>query len=142
MWHNCNEQDRPWQLESSCEVIWVRVEAASCLHLCAISLHATVCCVFWCHAVGFVMGMVFGILTRLFLRFMRYLGASHDQEVALTLGMAYLAYWITGQPCKGSGEAPYTSTHVFTTIPAAWRLFGPCALRCCLVSIFKQRGRP
>jgi hypothetical protein len=50
------------------------------------------------------MGMVFGILTRLFLRFMRYMGAGHDQEVALTLGMAYLAYWITAIPCKGSGE--------------------------------------
>lgn len=35
----------------------------------------------------------------------RYMGATHDQEVALTLGMAYLAYWITGIPCKGSGEA-------------------------------------
>jgi hypothetical protein len=33
----------------------------------------------------------------------RYMGASHDQEVALTLGMAYLAYWVTGIPCKGSG---------------------------------------
>jgi hypothetical protein len=49
------------------------------------------------------MGMVFGILTRLFLRFMRYMGAGHDQEVALTLGMAYLAYWVTAIPCKGSG---------------------------------------
>jgi hypothetical protein len=33
----------------------------------------------------------------------RYAGANHDQEVALTLGMAYLAYWVTGVPCKGSG---------------------------------------
>lgn len=56
------------------------------------------------HAVGLVMGVAFGVFTRLCLRFMRYLGASHDQEVALTLGVAYLAYWITAQPCKGSGE--------------------------------------
>jgi hypothetical protein len=28
---------------------------------------------------------------------------SHDQEVALTLGMAYLAYWVAAIPCKGSG---------------------------------------
>lgn len=134
-----------------------------------------------CCAVGFIMGMVFGVLTRLFLRFMRcvgcisgycchslycefpkeqqhacrwgrqvswfipirmdalfrtlcsygnvtrqfagllsvwlhgqhgvcdgcrYMGAGHDQEVALTVGMAYLAYWVTGQPCKGSGKPP------------------------------------
>lgn len=59
-------------------------------------------------AVGFVMGMVFGVLTRFILRYMRYLGASHDQEVALTLGMAYLAYWVTGQPCKGSGMTAET----------------------------------
>jgi hypothetical protein len=47
--------------------------------------------------------MAFGVLTRLLLRLMRHLGAGHDSEVALTLGMAYLAYWITGIPCKGSG---------------------------------------
>lgn len=55
-------------------------------------------------AVGFIMGLVFGTMTRLLLRFMRYLGAGHDQEVALTLGMAYLAYWVTAIPCKGSGR--------------------------------------
>jgi hypothetical protein len=38
------------------------------------------------------------------LRFMAYCNASKDQEVALTLAMAYLAYWVTGSPCKGSGE--------------------------------------
>eukprot|EP00882_Tetradesmus_deserticola_P021824 GHRQ01023626.1.p1 GENE.GHRQ01023626.1~~GHRQ01023626.1.p1 ORF type:complete len:386 (+),score=167.11 GHRQ01023626.1:523-1680(+) len=59
--------------------------------------------VFQLGIIGFLMGMVFGMLTRLFLRFMRYMGAGHDQEVALTLGMAYLAYWITAMPCKGSG---------------------------------------
>ena len=50
------------------------------------------------------MGLAFGLLTRLLLRFMAYLNASKDQEVALTLAMAYLAYWVTGSPCKGSGE--------------------------------------
>lgn len=63
------------------------------------------CCCCCCTAVGFVMGMAFGVLTRLLLRYMRYMGAGHDQEVALTLGMAYLAYWITAMPCKGSGAA-------------------------------------
>ncbi|KAF8065728.1 NHX8 [Scenedesmus sp. PABB004] len=59
--------------------------------------------VFQLATIGFVMGMAFGVATRLFLRFMRHMGAGHDQEVALTLGMAYLAYWITAVPCKGSG---------------------------------------
>jgi uncharacterized membrane protein (DUF4010 family) len=40
----------------------------------------------------------------------RYMGASHDQEVALTLGMAYLAYWVTGIPCKGSGGHFFVNT--------------------------------
>jgi hypothetical protein len=44
----------------------------------------------------------------------RYMGASHDQEVALTLGMAYLAYWVTGIPCKGSGEGFLVNSHSVT----------------------------
>lgn len=34
---------------------------------------------------------------------MRRFGAGRDQEVALTLAMAYLAYWVTASPGRGSG---------------------------------------
>jgi len=54
-------------------------------------------------AVGFLMGYAFGFLTRMMLRVMRRFGAGRDQEVALTLAMAYLAYWVTSSPCQGSG---------------------------------------
>lgn len=53
--------------------------------------------------VGFLLGYAFGFLTRVLLRLMRQVGAGRDQEVALTLAMAYLCYWVTGSPCKGSG---------------------------------------
>ncbi|KAI8472713.1 MAG: Sodium/hydrogen exchanger family-domain-containing protein [Monoraphidium minutum] len=59
--------------------------------------------VFQFATIGFVMGWFFGWLTRMMLRVMRRFGAGNDQEVALTLAMAYLAYWITASPCKGSG---------------------------------------
>lgn len=37
---------------------------------------------------------------------MRRMGCTVFQEVALTLAMAYLAYWVTAIPAKGSGKAP------------------------------------
>ena len=49
------------------------------------------------------MGYAFGFTTRLMLRVMRRFGVGRDQEVALTLAMAYLAYWVTASPGKGSG---------------------------------------
>eukprot|EP00878_Enallax_costatus_P002544 GHUV01002726.1.p1 GENE.GHUV01002726.1~~GHUV01002726.1.p1 ORF type:complete len:958 (+),score=224.31 GHUV01002726.1:205-3078(+) len=70
--------------------------------------------------IGFVMGMVFGVLTRFLLRYMRYLGASHDQEVALTLGMAYLAYWVTAQPCKGSGVVAVAVMGLYGAATNCW----------------------
>eukprot|EP00879_Flechtneria_rotunda_P004544 GHRR01004799.1.p1 GENE.GHRR01004799.1~~GHRR01004799.1.p1 ORF type:complete len:1688 (+),score=648.93 GHRR01004799.1:153-5216(+) len=70
--------------------------------------------------IGFVMGMAFGVLTRLFLRFMRYMGAGHDQEVALTLGMAYLAYWVTGVPCKGSGVVAVAVMGLYGAATNCW----------------------
>lgn len=54
-------------------------------------------------SVGFLLGCVFGFLTRVLLRVMRRFGAGRDQEVALTLAMAYLCYWVTASPCRGSG---------------------------------------
>lgn len=54
-------------------------------------------------AVGAIFGYAFGAATRLLLRLMRRFGAGRDQEVALTLAMAYLAYWVTASPGRGSG---------------------------------------
>ena len=50
------------------------------------------------------MGLGFGIATRIMLRFMRRVNASKDQEVALTVGMAYLAYYLTGLPSLAGGS--------------------------------------
>ena len=53
--------------------------------------------------IGFCLGLAFGIATRMLLRLMRRIGATKDQEVALTLANAYLAYWVTSAPAGGSG---------------------------------------
>jgi NhaP-type Na+/H+ or K+/H+ antiporter len=73
--------------------------------------------------IGFVMGYVFGALTRVILRLMRRWGAGRDQEVALTLAMAYLAYWVTASPCKGSGVVAVAIMGLYGAATNKW-----CAL--------------
>ena len=53
---------------------------------------------------GLGIGIAFGIACRYILRFMRYMNASIDQQVGLTLALAYLSYYTANSPARVSGD--------------------------------------
>ena len=55
---------------------------------------------------GLGIGLAFGIACRYMLRFMRYMNASIDQQVGLTLALAYLSYYVANSPAAVSGKLP------------------------------------
>lgn len=59
-----------------------------------------------CHLVsgGLGIGLAFGITCRYILRFMRYMNATIDQQVSLTLAFAYLSYYVANSPARVSGN--------------------------------------
>ena len=52
---------------------------------------------------GLGIGLAFGIACRYVLRFMRNMGATIDQQVSLTLALAYLSYYTANAPAAVSG---------------------------------------
>lgn len=56
---------------------------------------------------GLGIGLAFGIACRYALRFMRYMGATIDQQVSLTLALAYLSYYTANAPAHVSGTAVF-----------------------------------
>ena len=59
---------------------------------------------FWAMlAGGLGIGLAFGIACRYVLRFMRNMGATIDQQVSLTLALAYLSYYTANAPAAVSG---------------------------------------
>ena len=55
------------------------------------------------YAGGLGIGLAFGIACRYILRFMRWMNATIDQQVSLTLALAYLSYYTANSPARVSG---------------------------------------
>ena len=53
---------------------------------------------------GFLTGIVYGFCTQLLLKWMRRLGATTDQQIALTFACAYLSFYTANGPINVSGE--------------------------------------
>ena len=53
---------------------------------------------------GLGIGLAFGIACRYVLRFMRYMGASIEQQISLTVALAYLSYYTANAPAHVSGH--------------------------------------
>lgn len=49
---------------------------------------------------GLLIGLAFGLLTRLSLKIMHSKGHKAPEQLALTLAMAYLAFYIANSPCE------------------------------------------
>ncbi len=52
---------------------------------------------------GACLGLAFGILTRLVLKFMHRRGHKAPEQRALTVAMAYLAFYVANGPCARPG---------------------------------------
>ena len=57
-----------------------------------------------CFAGGFLTGIVYGFFTQLLLKWMRRLGATTDQQIALTFACAYLSFYTANGPINVSGD--------------------------------------
>jgi NhaP-type Na+/H+ or K+/H+ antiporter len=57
-----------------------------------------------CAAVGFAVGVAFGMFTRQFLRLLRRFGGGEDSQIAWTFATAYICYYITDYLAGGSGK--------------------------------------
>ena len=53
---------------------------------------------------GFLTGIVYGFCTQLLLKWMRRLGATTDQQIALTFACAYLSFYTANGPIGVSGD--------------------------------------
>ncbi len=51
---------------------------------------------------GVVLGLAFGVLTRLVLRLMHRRGHKAPEQLALIVGMAYLSFYVANGPCESS----------------------------------------
>lgn len=52
---------------------------------------------------GFAFGLAFGWVTQMMLRYMRRHGLGREQQIALTLAMGYMVYYVANSPGKASG---------------------------------------
>ena len=74
-------------------VMWLRTDAAAALH------HQLACAD---SAGGFAIGFALGFITKWLLGLLRSRGAKAPEEMALTLAMAYLAFYLANAPGASS----------------------------------------
>ena len=61
------------------------------------------CCLALC-AGGMLIGFGFGVAVRWLLRWMRQRDAGRDQQICLTLAVAYLSFYVANSPAEVSGK--------------------------------------
>ncbi|EIE21844.1 hypothetical protein COCSUDRAFT_56295 [Coccomyxa subellipsoidea C-169] len=76
----------------------------------------------WLAFGGVVLGLAFGVLTRLVLRLMHRRGHKAPEQLALIVGMAYLSFYVANGPCGVSGVIAVVVFGLYGSATGKWHM--------------------
>ncbi|KAL0054880.1 hypothetical protein WJX82_003714 [Trebouxia sp. C0006] len=78
--------------------------------------------IIWLSVGGMLIGLAFGVTVRWLLSWMRQRDAGRDQQICLTLAVAYLSFYVANSPANVSGVIAVVTYGLYGAYTTAWEM--------------------